>query len=321
MWCLCWPGEQAGVRPSALFLSRMRQTFPISVCSAPSTSASLYPRTGSGRISFCPSNGGSLYDRVVDEHFSELNHYGPPTLGTVSRTNDFFCINEETRLKYAIDERHVARIAPPGTKHFRGLRFTEKDWDRLRDGGDAVWLLLPDPGQLGVGEGDDAGLTRYLKRGVRAGVHKAYKCSIRDPWYRPPMVPAPDLFFTYMSHRYPRLIRNSARCSFVNSMHGVRLRHGVPGETRTALPLLALNAVTMLGAEIHGRSYGGGVLKMEPREAGRMPVRKTGRSGRGLETASAGSTATTKSARARALDGSCEAGRRGAPTRCMRPFA
>ena len=137
-----------------------------------------------------------LYDRVVDEHFSELNHYGPPTLGTVTGANDFFCINEETRLKYAIDERHVARIAPPGTKHFRGLRFTEKDWDRLRDGGDAVWLLLPDPGQLGVGEGDDAGLTRYLKRGVRAGVHKAYKCSIRDPWYRPPMVPAPDLFFS-----------------------------------------------------------------------------------------------------------------------------
>ena len=38
------------------------------------------------------------------------------------------------------------------------------------------------------------------------------------------------------------------------------------------LPLASLNSVTMLGAEVVGRSYGGGLLKLEPREADRMPV-------------------------------------------------
>jgi adenine-specific DNA-methyltransferase len=111
-----------------------------------------------------------------------------------------------------------------------------------------------------------------VREGRRLAVHEAYKCRIRTPWWRPPMVTPPDLFFTYMSHLNPRLIANIAKTTFVNSMLGLRLRAGVPDCSRDALPLLAFNSLTMLGAEVFGRSYGGGILKMEPREAAILPV-------------------------------------------------
>jgi hypothetical protein len=38
------------------------------------------------------------------------------------------------------------------------------------------------------------------------------------------------------------------------------------------LPLASLNSLTLLGAETVGRAYGGGMLKIEPREADRLPV-------------------------------------------------
>jgi tRNA1(Val) A37 N6-methylase TrmN6 len=220
-----------------------------------------------------PVEHRQVFDRVIDDHFVPLADYGSPTLGTVTGNNDYFCLSELTRQEYGIDERHVVPISPPGTKHLKGLSFTSKDWAALRDAGEAVWMLLPREDAAGGIEGpDDEGLRLYLRQGLKAKVHLAYKCRVRSIWYRPPVVPVPDLYFTYMSYRYPRLISNTAGAAFLNSMHGVRLQAGAPPETRSALPLLMLNAATMLGAEIHGRSYGGGVLKMEPSEASMLPV-------------------------------------------------
>lgn len=213
-----------------------------------------------------PIKSRQLFRRVSKEHFTRLSAYGAPELGTVTGANNYFTMSETTRVKHRLSEEQLARIVPPGSRHMQGLSFTRSRWAEARDAGESVWLLYPPVGD------ETAVLRRYLEYGEARGVPGAYKCQARKPWWRPSFVPRPDLFFTYMSHRYPRLIKNSARVGFLNSMHGIRLRKGTPNCAKSALPLLTLNSVTMLGAEIHGRSYGGGVLKMEPREAASLPV-------------------------------------------------
>ena len=224
------------------------------------------PAEGKWTDLLLPTDQRELFKSVEAEHFVTLSTYGTSELGSVTGANKFFTMSEATRLEYGLSEDQLIRISPPGTRHLKGLTFTTGQWDTLRANGERVWMLHPDV------DDDSDELKQYKAHGESLAVHEAYKCQVRKQWWIPPAVSAPDMFFTYMSHRYPRLISNTAKATFVNSMHGVRLRADVPKETKAALPLLCLNSVTMIGAEVHGRSYGGGILKMEPREAAQLPL-------------------------------------------------
>lgn len=214
-----------------------------------------------------PEDARGLLRRVVDDSFSALREYGTCELGTVTGANDFFCMSQATKDDYNLHEgKHVQRCVPPGTKHLKGLHFTEAQWEQSRLDGLRVWILNPNV------QPTNGGLANYIAEGKALGVDEAYKCTVRTPWWKPPVVPAPDLFFTYMSHITPRLITNDCGATFVNSMHGVILKEQNEPWLKEALPVLSLNSITMLGAEVMGRAYGGGILKMEPSEAAGLPL-------------------------------------------------
>lgn len=117
----------------------------------------------------------------------------------------------------------------------------------------------------------DPSLLAYLAQGEADGVHQRYKCRVRSPWYGVPLPRSkPDAFLPYMSHHGPRLVVNDLGAWSTNLVHGVTL--GLLAPPARALAVAMASSLTLLSAEIEGRSYGGGVLKLETKEAERLLV-------------------------------------------------
>jgi adenine-specific DNA methylase len=129
----------------------------------------------------------------------------------------------------------------------------------------------------------DPALAAHIGDGESAGVHRGYKCSIRTPWWRTPSLWVPDLFMLRQIHLAPRLTVNAVGATSTDTVHRVRLI-GAPESRHDPRALAAVfhNSATFAFAEIMGRSYGGGILELEPGEAEQLPIPSPARAGAGL---------------------------------------
>lgn len=203
---------------------------------------------------------------LATDAVTTLHAWGETTLGAVTGNNDYFAVSPQRAGEHGlVAGRDLIPLSPPGSRHLRGLGLTAPLWRELGTGGRSTWLFRP-PGTPSRAAG------AYIAAGLRAGVDRAYKCRVRRPWWRVPIVPPADLLLTYMNADTPRLVGNQARVHHLNSVHGVYLRDGHRRLGASLLPVAALNSLTLLGAETVGRAYGGGMLKLEPREADHLPV-------------------------------------------------
>ena len=214
-----------------------------------------------------PDAALDLYDELSSRKqvlkLGEVAHAG---IGYVSGANDFFHLRPSNARRLAIPDRAL-RVAVRKAEQLPEEKVnheTVRAW--LRD--DQPVLLL----NLGRMKSLPPEIKRYLEGEDGQAAREAYKCRNRNPWYVVPDVRVPDAFLSYMSGVRPVLVRNDAECVCTNSVHAVFVK---PPWTVRAMQSVWSHPLVDLSCELEGHPLGGGLLKLEPREASnvRLPMK------------------------------------------------
>ncbi len=194
-------------------------------------------------------------ENPANKRLSDFAHVG---IGYVSGANDFFHLRPSEARKAGIDGKWLVPTLRNGRGVSNGVlaRGHVESWIKADE--QMLLLRLPKDSEL------DSKVRQYLKGEKAVEAMNGYKCRTRTPWYSVPDVRIPDFFLSYMCGESPFLARNDAGITCTNSVHAVRVK-----DHRAANDALAAwgSDMTKLSCELEGHPLGGGMLKLEPREA------------------------------------------------------
>jgi adenine-specific DNA-methyltransferase len=205
-----------------------------------------------------------LYQGIKDEsstkRFGEIANVG---IGYVTGANDFFHLrpSEARRLRIPSGLLHPTVRKGSALPRSRLTRSTVDQWHH--DDEQMLLLRIPKVSRI------PAAVDRYLDSEAGHIARQTYKCRGREPWYSVPDVQVPDYFLSYMSGLKVSLVRNEAECTCTNSVHSVRLK---PGTSPDTLSDVWESSFVTLSSELEGHPLGGGMLKLEPREAASIVI-------------------------------------------------
>jgi hypothetical protein len=210
---------------------------------------------------FLSASASDLWERTVaDPRVCLLADIAEMRIGVVTGANRFFVLPAtEANAFTGRGVRTVPVVSRGGW--LRGLRWTpENQAEQIES---RSRLLLVDA---------NARVNRRLLAAIKAaeshGLHERSHCAGRESWYRLRDHGAPDLFLPYMGAEPPRLVFNLAGATCTNAIHRVYIRSGQA--SGAAVATASWTSLYRLSAELLGRSYGAGVLKLELGEASQL---------------------------------------------------
>ncbi len=199
-------------------------------------------------------------------------------VAAVTGANSFFSVDSATVKRFRLDNWTTPLL--PRIRHATGLRYTGPDHAVTSAAGARSSLLdfsatRPDPSR-------NVGPSEYLDMGRTEGLPQRFKCRIRTPWYRVPGIRPGALMMSKRSHYFPRIVLNEAGVVTTDTIYRGTMTKAFDGRESDLVSAFH-NSLTLLSAEIEGRSFGGGVLELVPSEVGRLAVPMPAKFGQELD--------------------------------------
>ncbi|KXA95218.1 hypothetical protein AKJ36_01255 [candidate division MSBL1 archaeon SCGC-AAA259I07] len=197
---------------------------------------------------------------------NSVGDYADVNVGVVTGRNAFFVLDKEQVEEHGLKD-YIKPIVSRSSHLGKGVKFAEEIYKKNKEEGKRCYLLnLPDK---------DASefpnkVQKYIQEGENKEYHKGYKCSIRDPWYKVPTTWTPDGFLLRQIHQYPKFVLNETQATCTDTIHRVKFKENK--EEMKNFFAVTHNSLTWAFSEFIGRSYGGGVLELEPNEAEELPI-------------------------------------------------
>lgn len=196
-----------------------------------------------------------------------LSAFARVVRGIATGANEFFFLTSDQAEALGLDKAYFRR-AIGRTRDCPGGEVTKPDLEALDKSGRPTWLL-----NLGRQTEDDLPqpLRDYLKTGTKMGLPSRALIKTRTPWYRMEERSAPGLLFAYLGRR---------DCRFILNLAGVVPLTGFlcvyPWDPSTAFCKKLAKALnhpeTLANLSFIGKSYGGGAVKVEPRQLDTLEI-------------------------------------------------
>ncbi|MFX0196307.1 MAG: class I SAM-dependent DNA methyltransferase [Candidatus Hodarchaeota archaeon] len=195
----------------------------------------------------------------INPGYKPLSHFARVRIGTVTGANNFFILKKDDAKRMILPKR----ILKPIIRRSGDLRkLVISSSDNIQD----FLLLIPENMKL------PPPLKAYIETGKNKHINKRCHSLKRKKWYSIKNQIPPDGFFHYMTKEMPFIVFNPDGILSTNTIHNLDFLDAVDENTKKWIQFSMLTSISQLSIELLGRTYGGGVLKIEPTAANKILV-------------------------------------------------
>jgi adenine-specific DNA-methyltransferase len=187
--------------------------------------------------------------------------------GIATGDNDFFFLTKAQAERHHLPAELFVR-AIGRTRDAPGNVLTAARLNELETQERPTWLLSLNHH---VPHAHLAVVRRYLDLGIAKGLPDRALIAQRKPWYRMERRIVPPWLFAYLGRRDARFIRNEAGAVPLTGFLCIYPRDSAPAFRAKVDQVLADPRVLTHLAQV-GKTYGGGAIKVEPRNLERLPL-------------------------------------------------